>query len=78
MQAYSMGARLAFHCLLELCRANAQARAVHTRPDLPHDSVFGLNREINSHSLRPGLAQLDAHEHASRHSSQCQTHIASW
>lgn len=24
--AYSMGARLAFHCLLELCRANAQAR----------------------------------------------------
>ena len=27
--AYSMGARLAFHCLLELCRSNAQARALH-------------------------------------------------
>ena len=50
-----MGARLAFHCLLELCRANAQARALHTRPDLPHDSVFELNREINSHSLRSGF-----------------------
>ena len=53
---YSMGARLAFHCLLELCRANAQARALHTRPYLPHDSVFELNREIYTHSLRSGLA----------------------
>lgn len=76
--AYSMGARLAFHCLLELCRANAQARALHTRPALLHDSVFMLNGEVRSVFLRLIVAQLDAHEHASRRSSRCQTCIASW
>lgn len=39
--AYSMGARLAFHCLLELCRYNAKGE--RARPALQSVQCFFCN-----------------------------------